>query len=422
MGKSSPKTPDYVGAAEADVQGQKDLAEYNTQANRPDVITPWGRQTWSRSPELNKTGYDSALATWQREVDLRGGADSKNGIKWANKNRKPMESDYTSDNWTMNLELDPDQQAALDSQMAIQRGRSDTAQGMLGRINDSFGKEFDYESLPSRSGQITARQTSANPFGFGSSDTYRQKAQDAVYNFQKPMLDANRQAVEAQLANQGLARGSEAWNNEMRRVDDSEARAQLQAIDSGRAEAAQNFNQDLSRGNFDQTQATQDVMRQIQAGGFNNQNRQSAISEEQSRRSQALNELNALLSGSQVEQPNMPGFSGAAQAGGGSMSDALSKQYQGDLAASNAENAQTSQAAQLGAMMYMMYMFSDARLKEDIRYTGDFIGSIPVVEFRYRGVPGLLTGVIAQDVLKVKPSAVIVDHSGFYKVNYSELV
>jgi hypothetical protein len=76
---------------------------------------------------------------------------------------------------------------------------------------------------------------------------------------------------------------------------------------------------------------------------------------------------------------------------------------------------------QLGGNAASMFMFSDARLKEDIVPTGTSVGGIPVVHFRYRGLPGRHIGVIAQDVLKVKPSAVILHPSGFFAVNYSEI-
>jgi hypothetical protein len=417
MGKSSPKSPDYVGAARQDGISQRNLAEYNTAANRPDVVTPWGRQTWTRSQNVDQAAYQSALDKWTSDQRTRGGSD---GV-WSKGPRRPVESEFATGDWEMNLELNPDQQAALDSQMAIDKGKSQAAQGLLGQATSQFDKQIDYSGMPQRSGTISAGQ-SRNPFAFGSSDAQRQKAQDAVYKFQKPMLDQNREATEAQLANQGLARGSKAWENEMRRVDDTEARAQLQAIDSGRAEADQMFKQDLSRGQFDESQLTGDIMRSVQAGGFNNQNRQSAIGEEQSRRSQSLNELNALLNGTQVQQPNMPGFSGAAQAGGSSLSDSLTKQYQADANRASQENAQTGQAASMASMAAMMYFFSDARLKEHIEYTGDFIAGVPVADFKYRGVPGTIRGVIAQDVLRVHPHAVVVDISGFYKVNYSELL
>ncbi len=59
---------------------------------------------------------------------------------------------------------------------------------------------------------------------------------------------------------------------------------------------------------------------------------------------------------------------------------------------------------------------SDKRLKKDIKYTGEKTkDGIPLAEFKYKGSDRKFKGVIAQDVEKVKPSAV------FKAVDYSKL-
>lgn len=64
---------------------------------------------------------------------------------------------------------------------------------------------------------------------------------------------------------------------------------------------------------------------------------------------------------------------------------------------------------------------SDVRLKEDITPVGSSAGGFPLYTFRYRGQPGLYQGVMAQDVLKTRPDALIVDADGFYMVDYGKL-
>jgi hypothetical protein len=46
---------------------------------------------------------------------------------------------------------------------------------------------------------------------------------------------------------------------------------------------------------------------------------------------------------------------------------------------------------------------------------------MPLYTFRYRGQQGLYQGVIAQDVLKARPDAVVVGADGFYLVDYAKL-
>lgn len=64
---------------------------------------------------------------------------------------------------------------------------------------------------------------------------------------------------------------------------------------------------------------------------------------------------------------------------------------------------------------------SDVRLKEDITPVGASDAGIPLYTFRYRNRPGLYRGVMAQDVLKTRPDAVVVDEDGFYGVDYAKL-
>lgn len=64
---------------------------------------------------------------------------------------------------------------------------------------------------------------------------------------------------------------------------------------------------------------------------------------------------------------------------------------------------------------------SDMRLKTDIRATGRTAAGLPLYQFRYRGTPILFEGVMAQDVLSVRPDAVIMDPSGYMRVDYPKL-
>ena len=64
---------------------------------------------------------------------------------------------------------------------------------------------------------------------------------------------------------------------------------------------------------------------------------------------------------------------------------------------------------------------SDARLKQDVRRVGTTVFGLPLYQFKYVGKPGTYEGVIAQEVLRVMPSAVSVGADGFYRVNYGAL-
>jgi hypothetical protein len=64
---------------------------------------------------------------------------------------------------------------------------------------------------------------------------------------------------------------------------------------------------------------------------------------------------------------------------------------------------------------------SDLRLKTDMEVIGTTVFGLPLYRFRYKGGEGVYSGVMAQDVLNVMPSAVSVDARGFYRVHYSML-
>lgn len=389
-GKSdAPPPPDYRGAAEEQSAASKEIATQQTWANRPTVNTPWGQQTWSTNSQIDPS-------TGQQVTG-----------------------------WTSNISLTPAQQAALNSQQAIQQGRSNAAQDLLGQATGQFGQEIDYSTMPDRGGSV-------DPFSFSNriqtsvnSDpsAVRQQATDAVWSFQKPALDDARSDTENQLSNMGLSRGSEAWNREMRRLDDSEARARLQAVDAGRAEAAQMFGQDLQSMQAGNNAVGQQAGLQTTLGNYQNLQRQQAIAEEMQRRGYSLNELNALLTGQQVNMPQMPGFNQASAGQAANYTGAAQAGYGSALDATNVANAnQASQNSGLAsAAMAALYAFSDIRLKDDIETVGILTNGVRVVRYRYRGLPGRHVGVIAQELAVVNPGAVSRDPSGYLKVDYSKV-
>lgn len=66
--------------------------------------------------------------------------------------------------------------------------------------------------------------------------------------------------------------------------------------------------------------------------------------------------------------------------------------------------------------------FSDRRLKQNISADGTTHAGFPVYVFEYKAQPGVrYRGVMAQDVLKTNPGAVIEHESGFLAVDYSKL-
>lgn len=86
-------------------------------------------------------------------------------------------------------------------------------------------------------------------------------------------------------------------------------------------------------------------------------------------------------------------------------------------AASGAANSQAIMAALQMAVAVAGMFASDARVKENIRYMGHRIMGIPMATFNYIGDARHLIGVIAQDVRRVIPQAVV-EINGILHVSY----
>lgn len=65
-------------------------------------------------------------------------------------------------------------------------------------------------------------------------------------------------------------------------------------------------------------------------------------------------------------------------------------------------------------------MFSDRRLKTDIRRVGETNDGVPIYTFRFKGSPVTQMGVMAQDVEKRQPRAVV-DRGPYKGVRYDRL-
>lgn len=66
-------------------------------------------------------------------------------------------------------------------------------------------------------------------------------------------------------------------------------------------------------------------------------------------------------------------------------------------------------------------MLSDSRMKEDIQMVGMTPQGLPLYHYRYAGMPGLWEGVMAQDVARLFPQAIVNMPYGMMAVDYDQL-
>lgn len=248
-----PPAPDYTGAAQATATGNLDSARAAANANRVNQVTPYGSLTYTH--------------------DASQGPDG---------------------GWTATQSLSPDQQQLLDQQNKTSLGLAGLADRGLGYVGDAL------------SHNITASDLPANMVNPG------QTGQDALMARFQPMIDQSHKALDAQLANQGIMPGSEAYNNAMRTQNQSENDLRSQAALNG-----------ISVG--------QDA-----------QNQQLAL--KTALQNQPVNMLNAVRTGSQVTNPTFGAVPQQATTSGPDLLSATGQQGQYAQGLYNSQVGQTNSA------------------------------------------------------------------------------
>jgi len=483
--KRKPPPPDYTGAANAQAQASRENLNTQNFANRPNINTPFGSESWS-------TRAVTDPATGQQVTE-----------------------------WTQNTSLDPRLQNALDSQIGIQQGRSDLANAFMGRVQGEYQQPFDWNSLPSLTsagtpGQLQTGvadytpglQTTVGPrgavsgFNFGGpqmgvnfgnaaalpqvDNTFRDRVANDLMTAMLPAQQLQQQSLETDLSNRGFKTGTRGYQ---RALDDlggrqaaerynalgqagqeaqrlfgmqmgarqqgvgealqagnfaNQAQGQLFGQLMGQADLAnragqQAFSQDLASGQFgnqamnqaqnldiNRMQAMNQAQQQqfgqnMQYANMMNQLRQQAIAEQQQRRGMSLNEMNALLTGQQVGMPQMPRFNASGVAETPQLLNAANMQYQAGMDAFNAQ--QQGMANTMGGLSSLA---STAFMFSDRRLKRRVkrVGThadLGVGIYEYEMAGFAQRGVIAQEVAAVRPDLVKRHASGYLMVDYGRV-
>ena len=243
---SPPPSPDYAGAAK-----QTQLSQMTSQ------YTPYGSQVYSQDPN-SPSGYRS------------------------------------------DINLAPQAQQALNSQLDLSQNLGNLAQDQLGRVNQQYSQPMPLQSVGDVANQAYGAMTSRLD----------------------PQWQANQNHFDAQMAAQGIPVGSEAYNNAFREFSQAKNDAYQQANLGAISTMPQTY--------------------QLQSSIYN----------------QPLNTLNAIRTGAQVNNPQFtatPGanYAGAAQSAG---------QYAGDVYNANVgqQNAMTSGLFGLGSAGLSAYGMMNA--------------------------------------------------------------
>lgn len=189
------------------------------------------------------------------------------------------------------------------------------------------------------------------------------------------------------------------------------------------------INKGIRPGSAQYTTAMTDFSNQRQKGydqsylDSYNTGQQAALTQ----RNQPINEITALLSGSQVSQP---GYTTTPQTGVaptdviGAEQQSLNQANIGFNAAVAQQQGLTSGLFGLGKTALGGWMASDLNVKENIEVVGERPDNLHVIDYDYApetGIDGRFRGLVAQEVEKVYPDAVAKSRVGTLTVNYDRV-
>jgi hypothetical protein len=167
------------------------------------------------------------------------------------------------------------------------------------------------------------------------------KATGLIMQRLAPQLERQQKSLDTQLANQGIMRGSEAYEQAQQDLAMKQNDLMNQAALSGQSVQQNLFGQSLQAGQFGNTAQQQMLANQLSQANLQNQARGQGFQELAYQRNEPINTLNAVRSGSQVTTPNQFYVNAPQQATttGADYMSAAQATGNANIANTNAQNA-----------------------------------------------------------------------------------
>lgn len=268
---------------------------------------------------------------------------------------------YSVPKFEQSTSFTPEGQAIFDQTLGAQNNLATTANNQSSLVKDTLSKPFEFNN-----------QDAADwAYDLGASRILPQQQQDEA-------------ALRSRLVNSGLRPGTQAYTTELTRL----------------------------------TQNNRDQLNQLALTG-----RSQAFGEAIQTRNQPLNELNALLSGSQLQNPGTASSATPqTSVAGVDYAGLVQQNYQNKLQSSQAGlGGLFGLAGSLGSSAISAGMFSDRRLKTDIRKIGEYADGLGKYAWRYIWGGPEHIGVMADEVSVIRPHAMGAPFAGYLTVNYEAL-
>lgn len=337
---SPPPPPDYRGAAVEQGKANVTSAQQGAVLSNPNINSPYGSQSVSYSPlggnNPDTANFLSPTITQTLNPQSQQIFDAQNATKLGlaglgqqgiGTAQQALGSPFSYNG--------PGIQTSLGDYGSVQDAPNLTGMGQAQRTFGDYGKPQTGLDLSG----VARMPVNAGMTG-----------QNAIMSRLQPQIERERQQYETQLRNQGLVAGGEAYNNGMtiqnQRENDLLNQAALsgigldltanqqgynQALNTGQfynSGQQQGYNQALGAGQFSnqglaqnqnaalqqqqaQNQAqTQRYNQQLGSGQFANTAQQQALQQQLYQRNLPLNEITALMSGSQIQNPQFQAYQG----------------------------------------------------------------------------------------------------------------
>jgi len=442
FGKNQPTPPNPMQTAAATTATNVDTAVAQSFLNNTNQVTPGGSLTYTQN----------GTASW---------VDPTTGQTW------------NVPRFTAVQQNTPELQSVMDTNTNTMGTLAGTANTSAGQLRQLMSSPINLSGAPPASNFGSILQGQAEPqfrydpggqqqttFGdagditrsYGPNDfsADRTNVENALYARMDPQLQRDRASLDAKLADQGIQVGSPAyqaaWDQFNRQLTDTrlgitqtagqeqqrmqqEAQAQAQFQNQAQQQAfqeaqargqfantaqANQFAQNAQQAQFYNTAAQQQFARQQAIASYYDQQRAQWLNEQYAARSQPINEITALMSGSQVKNPTFmttPTTQVANTDTAGIINANFNQQMQNYTAQANAQNQLIG-----GLFGGMAGMLSDRREKENIQRMGSVLATdadaddkrLPIYSYSYKDDPMSVRhiGPMAQDVEKVDNSAV----------------
>lgn len=374
---------------------------------------------------------------------------------------------YDLPTYTATQTLSANQQAIKNQTDKSELNLATLAANQSGKLNQLLGRPVDTSKAPAAGDPSKIGLPQYTGYGAGpalqtdigntgnitksyEADIDTTRYENALMERMNPQLAQSRQALETQLANQGLQPGSEAYNRAIDLATRQENDARLGAILNAGQEQSRLAGLARDKATFQNSAQAQNFEQALAAAGFGNQSKQQMFQNQNSTtaannalkdqtfnaqqaqlsaqnnarsqymnelyaaRNQPINEISSLLSGAQVNQPNFVPTQGVSIPNV-DYAGLVQQNYANQVNAYNAKQAGIGSI--LGGVAGLASL-SDERAKKDIKKVGG------LYEYRYKGegknAPKRI-GVMAQEIEHVRPEAVTKGGDGLRRVDYGLL-